>query len=63
MDLHIVSPQSARRALASAMGHEEDHMVYGLSCRNASAEIVSIDGVHMRDSNPATVTRSEMFLL
>ena len=45
------------------MGDEEDHMVYGLSCRNASAEIVSIDHVQIRDSNPATITRSEMSLL
>lgn len=60
MDFHVLDskPRSAHRALASAMEHEKDHMVYSLSSRNGSADIVSIQ---IRDSSPATVTRSEMF--
>ena len=51
-------PRSAPRALASAMEHEKDHMLYALSSRNRSANIVSIQ---IRVSSPATVTRSDVF--
>ena len=52
-------PQSAPTALASAMEHEKDHMVYGLSSRNRPADIVSIQ---MREcqGSPATVTRHQI---
>ena len=52
-------PQTAPTALASAMEHEKDHMVYGLSSRNGPADIVSIQ---MREcqGSPATVARHQI---